>query len=64
MTLQPNPNSKRSIKRAKRRFTMSRPNRRAEKRLLQATNCYLIDCSIDKSNGSTAYTKPGSQKHW
>jgi hypothetical protein len=56
MTKSRDPNSNRSHKRAKRNFTASRPERRAERRLNAALGAY------DVSNA--AYTKPGAIKHW
>lgn len=55
MTKQKDPNSKRSQRRANRNFTMSRPERRAERRLSIATNGY---------RGTASERKPGAQKHW
>jgi hypothetical protein len=55
MTKQKDPNSKRSQRRANRKFTMSRPERRAERRLSIALNGY---------GSGTSYTKPGAIKHW
>lgn len=55
MTKQKDPNSKRSLKRTNRNFTMSRPERRAARRLAAATHAYRPEPS---------YTKPGAIKHW
>lgn len=51
-----NPDSKRSKKRAARNFTMSRPNRRAQRRLNSALGAYVpsdVSCK-----------KPGALKRW
>lgn len=63
MTKNKDPNSNRSQKRAKRNFTASRPERRAERRLVYATASYEDACRVDK-NGSKPYTLPGAIKHW
>lgn len=55
MTKQKDPNSKRSQRRANRNFTMSRPERRAERRLSIALN---------GQGSGPSYRKPGAQKHW
>lgn len=57
------PNSNRSKKRKKRGFTMSRPNRRAERRLAEATNGYKEACRGSTTSG-IEFKKPGAMKHW
>ncbi len=52
----PNKDSIRSKRRAKRGFTMSRPNRRAAKRLASASK------NIDPTD--TSARKPGAINHW
>ncbi len=43
--------------------SLSRPERRAEKKLQQATNMYNTACALSKDGGK-GYTKPGANKHW
>jgi hypothetical protein len=62
MTKQKDPNSKRSQKRANRNFTMSRPERRAERRLSIALNGQRI--ALNSQGIDPGYRKPGAQKHW
>lgn len=56
--------SKRQERRAARDFKGSRPNRRAAKRLAVAIAGYEGACKSAGKGNSTAFTKPGSQKHW
>jgi len=56
MTKQRDPNSKRSQKRASRSFTMSRCNRRAQKRLNSAMGAY--------NPSDVSCKKPGALKRW
>lgn len=55
--------SKRQQRRANRKFTGSRPNRRAARRLAQNMAIYERICVLDKNNGKSA-TKPGASKKW
>lgn len=64
MTNQADPNSKRTRKRAKRLFTMSRPNRRADERRRSADKGYALAVASTKGNGAAGFTKPGSQRRW
>lgn len=56
----PNPTSKRTIKRKKSGITVSRPNRRAAKRLASALGAYNAGSKTD----AKAFTEPGKQNKW
>ena len=60
--MEKNPNSNRSKRRAKRNFNGSRPNRRAQRRLMWATALY--ERAVASSRDANAYTKPGAMKRW
>ena len=63
MTSQPDPNSKRSRKRANRNFSGSRPQRRAERRARYAELAYRA--AVRAANGDPkGYTVPGANKMW
>lgn len=62
-TLGKNPQSKRSLRRAKRNFQGSRPNRRGERRHQSDLAGYNAAIRLSKSSGKE-YTKPGSINHW
>ena len=64
MTNQADPNSKRSKRRKKRNFTMSRPNRRADERKRSAERGYQLAVASTKGSGAAGFTKPGSQRRW
>lgn len=54
--------SKRQEKKQERNAGLSRPNRRAARRLAESEAGYQLACKASKN--ATAYTKPGSQKRW
>lgn len=63
MTSEKNKDSKRTKRRIKRKFTMSRPNRRAAERAKSAEKGYEGAVAASRGNGA-GYTKPGAQKCW
>jgi len=71
MTKNPDPNSKRSKRRANRvkgnpnanPFTKSRNNRRAEERQKSLEKGYEIAVAAASTNG-VGYTKPGAMRRW
>ena len=56
--------SKRQDRKKARGAGLSRPNRRAAKRLAIATAGYEIACRVSGKAGAAAYTKPGAHKCW
>ena len=58
----PDPNSKRSKKRAARKFTGSRPVRRAKRRLDIATSGWVRNPKSPE--GEHLHKKPGAINHW
>lgn len=56
--------SKRQERKLARGAKLSRPNRRAAKRLAVAIAGYEIACKASGKAGAAAYTKPGAMKCW
>lgn len=62
MTKNPDPNSIRSIRRKKRNFKGSRPERRAKRRLEDNKKIFEVMKRIDATPGT--FTEPGATEHW
>lgn len=56
--------SKRQERKLARGAKLSRPNRRAAKRLASAMAGYDIACKSSGKSGASAYKKPGASKCW